>query len=71
MAMIETPRSLPLGALAAHRVGSSVSALAARFVRWREVRRTVRLLSELDAHQLDDLGLTRGDIAAFARRGRF
>ena len=71
MALIETPNSLPLSTHAAHSVVTWGSSLMARLQRWREVRRTVRILSALDAEQLDDLGLTRGDIELFARRGHF
>lgn len=70
MAMIEQ-NTLPLGAVTIHRAASGILAVADRFSRWLQVRRTVRLLAELDEAQLKDLGLTRGDIAAFARRGRF
>lgn len=68
MAMTDT--SLPLGAVTIHRAVSVVGTLYGRIARWSELRRTVRLLSELDNEQLDDLGLTRGDILDFARRGR-
>lgn len=71
MAMIETSTRLPLGALTAHRVVSVVEAIVTPLLRRMEVRRTVDLLSELDDHRLDDLGLTRGDIETFAARGRF
>ena len=71
MALIETPRSLPLSTHVAHSVITRANDLVGRFTRWRDVRRTVRILSALDAEQLDDLGLTRGDIELFARRGHF
>lgn len=71
MALIETPSSLPLSTYVAHGVITRANDLISRFSRWREVRRTVRILSALDAEKLDDLGLTRGDIELFARRGHF
>ena len=71
MAMIETPRTLPLATHVAHGVITRAYAVIDRYHRWREVRRTVRILSALDSEQLDDLGLTRGDIELFARRGHF
>ena len=73
MAAIETTttRPLPMGALTVHRIVSFGGEIVARFQRWQDVRRTVRILSELDSDQLDDLGLTRGDIADFAHRGHF
>ena len=71
MALIETPNTLPLSTHFAHGAVTRASGLFARFQRWQEVRRTVRILNGLDSDQLDDLGLTRGDIELFARRGRF
>lgn len=66
-----TTRPLPLGALTVHRMVTRGGEFYARFERWWEVRRTVRILSELDNDQLDDLGLTRGDVANFGRQGHF
>ena len=71
MALMENPRSLPLSTQAAHSVITWASGVVARVQRWQEVRRTVRILSALEPEQLDDLGLTRGDIELFARRGHF
>ena len=71
MAMIDHRPQLPFGALTVHYVVAGVRKLRTRFSRWLEVRRTVRILSQLDQEQLDDLGLSRGDIATFARHGRF
>lgn len=36
--------------------------------RWNDARLTRRALSRLSAHELDDIGLLRGDIDAIARR---
>jgi uncharacterized protein DUF1127 len=44
-------------------------ALHARFKKWRNHRRTLRALAELDEHQLRDIGLTRdGPIVAAGPR---
>ena len=37
------------------------------FRQWTAYNRTVRELSALDSRQLDDLGITRGDIDQIAR----
>ena len=71
MAMIDHRPQLPFGTLTAQFIASGIRSLRARISRWLEVRRTVRILSQLQDAQLSDLGLTRGDIAAFARKGRF
>ncbi len=41
-----------------------------KFNDWRAYRRTVNELSALSNRELDDLGITRFDIARVARKGR-
>lgn len=38
------------------------------FTKWRRYRTTVNELSRLSAHELSDLGITRSEITAIARR---
>jgi uncharacterized protein YjiS (DUF1127 family) len=66
-----TPTTLPLGAITTHRLVSGALDLVARFRAWNEKRRTVRILEGLSARQLDDIGLTRGDIDRMIETGRF
>lgn len=40
------------------------------FRRWRNYRRTVNELNSLTTRELDDLGISRGDIHAVARGER-
>lgn len=42
--------------------GAAISALVARFVAWNDARVTRKALDRLSDHELDDIGLTRGDI---------
>ena len=42
--------------------------LLRRFNKWRRYRTTYNELSRLSAHELNDLGITRSEIAAIARR---
>ena len=46
----------------------SVAGLVTRFTTWNEARRTRNALARLTDHELDDIGLTRGDIDAIGRR---
>ncbi len=46
----------------------SVAGLVTRFTAWNEARRTRNALARLTDHELDDIGLTRGDIDAIGRR---
>ena len=48
----------------ADRAFLSLSGLVSGVVHWNEVRRTRAALAKLSAHELDDIGLTRGDIDA-------
>ena len=50
---------------AAYRVVNSVSHFADQAIAWNEARRTRAILSKLSAHELEDIGLTRGDIDSF------
>jgi len=47
--------------------GSFVSRLFAVLVAWNERRATRNALSQLSDRELDDIGLSRGDIDAVAR----
>lgn len=38
---------------------------------WNDARRTRKVLSQLSSHELDDIGLTRGDIDAISRKRFF
>ncbi|MCF6320495.1 MAG: DUF1127 domain-containing protein [Rhizobiaceae bacterium] len=42
--------------------------IATRFQKWRNYRRTYNELSKLSSRELNDLGLSRFDIASVARR---
>ena len=52
-------------ARAADRALLSLSGLVSGIVHWNETRRTKAALSKLSAHELEDIGLSRGDIEAF------
>jgi uncharacterized protein YjiS (DUF1127 family) len=62
MAITYTPAVAPMGAVAIHRAVTTISNLLVAIRDWNDARRTVAALSRLNADQLDDIGLTRGDI---------
>jgi uncharacterized protein YjiS (DUF1127 family) len=62
MATTYTPAVAPFGAITVHRAVTAVSKAIASFSAWNDRRRSVDALRQLDAHLLDDIGLTRGDI---------
>lgn len=47
---------------AADRALLSLSGLVSGFVQWNQTRQTRAALSQLSAHELEDIGLSRGDI---------
>ncbi|RMC35072.1 DUF1127 domain-containing protein [Paracoccus alkanivorans] len=62
MSAIETNRSFAVGGL-----GSVVANLASLIGSWNDTRKTRRELNRLSDRELDDIGLTRGDIERIAR----
>jgi uncharacterized protein YjiS (DUF1127 family) len=64
MATTYTPAAAPFGAIAIHRTIGAVSDLLVTILDWNNARRTIAALSRLSAGQLDDIGLTTGDIRA-------
>jgi uncharacterized protein YjiS (DUF1127 family) len=61
MATAYTPAVAPFGAITVHRAVIAVSNAIASFSAWNDRRRSVDALHRLNAHLLDDIGLTRGD----------
>lgn len=64
MAVLETTRS----ELNAAPIGLSLSRFIAAITAWNEARVTRKALSVLSDRELDDIGLTRADIASFSTR---
>ena len=62
MAITYTPAVAPMGAVAIHRALTAASDLFGAIRDWNDARSTVAALSRLNVDQLDDIGLTRGDI---------
>ena len=46
---------------------ASLTGLVSSLVHWNETRRTRAALGKLSNHELDDIGLTRGDIDQIGR----
>ena len=59
----------PFGAVTVHRVVTALSGVVATLRAWNDNRRTIVALRALSAAQLDDIGLTRNDVAEFGRKG--
>ena len=47
--------------------GGRLAGIVSRVLTWNDVRKTRRALSALSDHELDDIGLVRGDIDEITR----
>ncbi len=65
MAAIDTTRSVHFQTASA---GLTLSRFIASFTAWKDARATRKALSVLSDRELDDIGLTRSDIANFSVR---
>lgn len=59
-------RARPTGL--ANRAAFGVGSLVSRVSAWNQSRRTYNALSQLSAHELEDIGLSRGDIDRISNR---
>lgn len=62
MAAYETTRRAPFGAIATLRIASLFGGIAAAVSGWNDTRVTRNALAKLSDRELDDIGLSRGDI---------
>jgi uncharacterized protein YjiS (DUF1127 family) len=62
MAAYETTRTAPFGAISTYRAIQFVSNVLAKVGAWNDARVTRKALSTLSDRELDDIGLSRGDI---------
>ena len=69
MAAFETTRA-PLLAANRGQVTSFFTSLVSTVIGWNDERRTRKALNDLSNHELEDIGLCRGDIDAIARSAR-
>lgn len=63
MATFETSRPAPFGAISAYRVVAAFDNLRCAVIAWNNARATQNALAKLSDHELNDIGLSRGDIA--------
>jgi uncharacterized protein YjiS (DUF1127 family) len=67
MAAIETSRPAPFGAITTYRAVNALSNAFGVLAAWNDARVTRKALSKLSDHELDDIGLCRGDIEMMGR----
>ncbi len=68
MALLDTPRAFSQPAVFADWVSRAAYRAVTVFSDWNNARRTRNALIGLTAHELDDIGLCRGDIDDLARK---
>lgn len=71
MALIDLGRTRGHTSSFADRIRNRFVAALGALVDWNDTRRTRNVLAQLSSHELDDIGLSRGDIDVIARQGRF
>ena len=71
MALLDLARAPSRSASFADWIARISGGAAALFVRWDDARRTRNALLDLSDHELDDIGLTRGDVDTVSRYHRF
>lgn len=68
MAIIETNRSVPFGAVITYRFVNMIDALRQRVMNAYQTSKTEKALSNLSNEQLRDIGVERAEINAAAKR---
>lgn len=66
MAVQDTTRVAPFGALTVFRAVTNVEGMWNTLIEWNTRRQTAKALNKLTNRELDDIGLTRADIAMIA-----
>ena len=66
MAHFDTPRPAPFGAITTFRFVSAIEKALDAVRVWNDSRKTEDQLSRLSDHELEDIGLHRGEIGSFA-----
>lgn len=70
MAIIETTRPAPFGAVVTFRIINIADTLRQNFVNASQARKTEKVLQRLSDAQLQDIGLLRGNINSTVKRSR-
>ncbi len=68
MALATYTRPAPFGAIATHAVVTRFETVLNAITAWNNSRKTQKALMALSNRQLEDIGLTRGDIVAMSFR---
>lgn len=68
MALYDTTRAPSGGRSLTGRLSAMVASLASGLISWNDARVTRNSLAQLSDRELDDIGLTRGDIEEVAER---
>lgn len=68
MALATYTRPAPFGAIATHAVVTRFETVLNAITAWNNTRKTQKVLMALSNRQLEDIGLTRGDIVALSFR---
>ena len=67
MASFDNSRTMVDGHIIVERLGNIFSRIAGAVIAWNDARVTRNALSRLSDHELNDFGLTRGNIDAISK----
>jgi len=70
MATFDSSRSAPFGAITSFRIISVLDDMRVALVAWNNTRSTQNTLAKLSDHELNDIGLSRGDIGSISATRR-
>lgn len=62
MALSQNTRTAPFGAISTYKLVSAIEAAPRAVQAWNTRRKTKAVLSKLTNRELEDIGLTRGDV---------
>jgi len=62
MAIANTTKAAPFGAIATFRAVRALEAVKDRFVGWNAKRNTYKQLNALNTRELEDIGISRADV---------
>lgn len=71
MAAFDTPRTVSDSAILFGRVGAAICTVIGAVASWNDARVTRNALSALSDRELEDIGLSRGEIEQISRQKAF
>ncbi len=68
MAILDLSRAVDRNGPISDAISRFVYMVVSSVISWNDARKTYKALSQLTAHELDDIGLCRGDLDSISRK---